>query len=220
MEELSLANGGRRIKFSLNHVGNLEIFSGFPHEAMTTLSGALHELEISGAAPILPDGKVGGNVGCLLEYQGQYVLLASRSGKEAGHKLDTDEFCVVTEFNRESWGANFHSKSEEYNPTSDTPLLWFALVEAHKKFNWVKQPKVALHGHALAFHDGTLFPTSPVETLFSTPEDLQALEQLFATYSYPEHNIFIRLGHGFFLLADTVDEALILFRKNILANTK
>jgi hypothetical protein len=49
-------------------------------------------------------------------------------------------------------------------------------------------------------------PISDHETLFSTPEDLAALEALFIAHPYPAHNLYIRKGHGFFLLGQTAAE--------------
>ena len=43
-------------------------------------------------------------------------------------------------------------------------------------------------------------PISHVATLFSTPEDRQQLESLFAAHPYPQHRCFVRRSHGFFLL--------------------
>lgn len=74
-------------------------------------------------------------------------------------------------------------------------------------------PAVAVHGHALAEGAGLEaarragLPISDSATLFSTPEDLQALEALFRERAYPEHRCYIRRQHGFFLLAGSVAEA-------------
>jgi hypothetical protein len=87
---------------------------------------------------------------------------------------------------------------------------------------WSKSPRVAVHGHALAEGEGLQaaieagMPISEEETLFSTPADLDALEKLFNKYPYPEYRCFIRRGHGFFLLADSVTDAEIQFERLIL----
>jgi hypothetical protein len=49
-------------------------------------------------------------------------------------------------------------------------------------------------------------PISDHETLFSTPEDLDALEALFLAFPYPQHRLYVRKGHGFFLLGQTCEE--------------
>ena len=50
-----------------------------------------------------------------------------------------------------------------------------------------------------------VFPISHEATLFSTPEDLRELEQLFAAHPYPQHKCYNRKGHGFFLLGRSVE---------------
>ena len=47
-------------------------------------------------------------------------------------------------------------------------------------------------------------PISERETLFSTPDDLEELEALFGRFPYPDHQVYVRRGHGFFVLADDV----------------
>lgn len=80
-----------------------------------------------------------------------------------------------------------------------------------------------LHGHALAEDDeddqsvGGLAlaralgaPVSETPTLFSTPEDLAEVEKLLKEHPYQadhageEHGLYVRRGHGFFLLAADV----------------
>lgn len=83
-------------------------------------------------------------------------------------------------------------------------------------------PCVAVHGQALAHGDGLEaaqragMPVSHDETLFSTPEDLAALEELFVRHPYPAHRCYIRRGHGFLLLARNVAEASLLFEQTVL----
>ncbi|CAK9003608.1 unnamed protein product [Durusdinium trenchii] len=86
-------------------------------------------------------------------------------------------------------------------------------MSAFKQFGWPERPLVCLHGHALAEKAGLRIaedlklPISHEETLFSTPEDVDALMTLFSSYPYPKNKVFIRRGHGFLILADTVDSA-------------
>ncbi|KAL4427916.1 hypothetical protein ABPG75_002005 [Micractinium tetrahymenae] len=59
-------------------------------------------------------------------------------------------------------------------------------------------------------------PISDHETLFSTPEDRQALEALFRSHPYPRHRCYIRRGHGFLLLAQSVQEAEAYLEQHVL----
>lgn len=54
-------------------------------------------------------------------------------------------------------------------------------------------------------------PISRRETLFSTPEDLAELEQLFRSHKYPQHKCFIRKGHGFFIIGQDVNDVAATF---------
>lgn len=56
-------------------------------------------------------------------------------------------------------------------------------------------------------------PISEHETLFSTPADLDELETLLMGHPYPAECCFIRRGHGFFLLGETVAKAAGTFDK-------
>lgn len=49
-------------------------------------------------------------------------------------------------------------------------------------------------------------PVSKQETMFSTPEDLEELENLLKSHPYPEHRCFVRRGHGFFLLGRDMED--------------
>ncbi len=62
---------------------------------------------------------------------------------------------------------------------------------------------------------GLGLPVSEGETLFSTPEDLAALEVLLESHPYPGTTVYIRRGHGFFLLAGSVEEAAMRFEQLI-----
>ena len=229
MEEESLRGNNQRIKFELTQKNDEKRYESYLnnlllHNSLINFANALKEMEEAGAAPILPDGKVGGNGGFLFTdpLTNETHLFVSQSGKTAGELLTPSQFCVVEKFDKNNWSAEFLSSNSQSKPTSDTPLLWVSLMEAWISFQWEKQPKVALHGHALAdpsylsSSNEIPFPISEIETLFSTREDLNALESLFQKYSYPSYQIFIRRGHGFFLLAEDLDEALLLFRSLIL----
>lgn len=218
MEEASLAGGGARVKFALEERG--EAVSAAEADGLARASGhdvrvfslLMSALEECGAAPVLPDGKVGGNGALLLEGG---ALLVTRSGKPQGLEGGPGDMVVVRAFDRDAWRVA-HAPCgagavEGARPTSDTPLLWSALVDGPARHGWRgRGPRVALHGHALHREEDARalgLPISPEETLFSTPEDLAALEALFSRSPYPQTRLFLRRGHGFFLLADTLDEA-------------
>ena len=214
MEERSLEQNQARIKFSLEYLGVLDL-NCIPTKDLEELSSSLVQLEEDGAAPVLPDGKVGGNAALLFS---DNQIFVSKSGKKQGECLQVNEFCLVNEFNRNDWKGKYYSCESSLKPSSDTPLLWNSLIEASTKYNWKETPKIAFHGHALADENSAKhlnLPISPEETLFSTPEDLQALENLFQQYPYPQNKIFIRRGHGFFLLASSIHEAMTIYSEQI-----
>lgn len=73
-----------------------------------------------------------------------------------------------------------------------------------------------LHGHSLdSLEDAECLhlPCSNEETLFSTPDDLRALLDVAGRYPYPQNKIFIRRGHGFFILGKDITDALLTFRR-------
>uniref|UniRef100_A0A0G4FWB8 Class II aldolase/adducin N-terminal domain-containing protein n=1 Tax=Chromera velia CCMP2878 TaxID=1169474 RepID=A0A0G4FWB8_9ALVE len=230
LEDASLLMGGPRIKFSLRkdeEEQGREILKKLETAllpAAASLSSALAEVERDGAAPVLPDGKVGGNGAVLLGDLDCPALLVSRSGKEKGHILRVpDDFALVTSFDRERWEAVYVpcGSDQTVKPTSDTPLLWAALVSSKKKgegdakdSRTAPPARFALHGHALERGSrGIHIPISDEETLFSTPEDVAALERLFDSAGYfPLHRTFIRRGHGFFILGEGSSEALETLR--------
>lgn len=217
-----MLSGERRIKYNTNYlqVSSQVITENFgrANEQLVKLGAALNLLEKHGAAPILPDGKVGGNAAFLSDENG--ILFVSQSGKYPGAEVKPENFCAVNNFDRINWEASYFTQSDNsIRPSSDTPLLWASIVESSEKYSWLKKPKVALHGHAISDEKSAEelnLPISPIETLFSTPEDLIELEKLFSVYPYPQHHIYIRKNHGFFLLADSVDEALDIFKDIIL----
>jgi hypothetical protein len=154
-------------------------------------------------------------------------FLISKSGKPPGVSLAPADFCKVAAFDRRSWSADYTSAASDIRPSSDTPLHAAALdPSAPSKYGWAAKPGVAVHGHALAEGAGLELtrhlgmPISEQETLFSTPEDLQQLEALFASHPYPEHRCYIRRGHGFFLLAEGPEEAAALFERLILPHLR
>ena len=181
------------------------------------LAKALLKLEELGAAPLAIDGRVCGN-GAVLSSDNS--ILVSKSGRYSGTKYDDTQFVRVTSFDIETWTANISCDDPTITsePSSDAPLLWYALKVAPTKFGWEKHPKFILHGHTCKTAEDAKrlqVPCSTKETLFSTPADLDALVNLLEEYPYPKHNIFVRLNHGFFLLADTPDEAIHLFETKL-----
>lgn len=192
-------------------------------------------LETLGVIPILNDGLVGGN--CAMRApaslssspevpssnQASDRIFVSKSGKIPGAILTHDDFVTLTSFDRDSWSAAFQSASSDVRPSSDSPLHAAALSsDACQRYGWQKAPQIAVHGHALAEGSGLQaaaaagMPISQEETLFSTPEDLDALEELFKSHPYPTFRCFIRRGHGFFLLADDVADAEAQFEALVL----
>jgi len=94
-------------------------------------------------------------------------------------------------------------------------------MEAGTAFGWEERPGCALHGHAIATKEEATrlgFPCSAHATVFSTREDKQAMMELLAQHPYPRHKIFVRQGHGFFLLEGDVESAVRLFDELILPN--
>lgn len=142
MEESSLATGQGRVKFSCERKGNgsdhASLAAEFSRE-VAQLGEALRVLEEVGAAPVLADGKIGGN-GAMLVGTSRQVMLVSRSGKSAGAPLCPSDFCFVSSFDGQGWSAQYYAADGE-KPSSDTPLLWTALHQP-----WSPRPLVALHG--------------------------------------------------------------------------
>ena len=219
-----------RIKFQTTWKGKHIAISQHSTE-LDHLAKLQMRLETLGVIPILNDGLVGGN--CAMrsaatsssldqrtDYDGIYV---SKSGKAPGAILTRKDFVLLTSFDRDSWSAEFKSPSSDVRPSSDAALHAAALrSNCNQSYNWERIPQVAVHGHALAEGAGLEaaaaagMPISQQETLFSTPEDLDALEELFKSYPYPEYRCYIRRGHGFFLLADDVADAEAHFEALIL----
>mmetsp|Transcript_24427 Transcript_24427/g.44901 ORF Transcript_24427/g.44901 Transcript_24427/m.44901 type:complete len:308 (-) Transcript_24427:8-931(-) len=180
------------------------------------LAKALMISEELGAAPVLQDGRIGGNGAILC---GDSIIV-SKSGRFAGTQYDASQFVRVSTFDFPTWTVTYSSTDPTAKPSSDIPLLWHAMKVAHKEFGWTKQPKFVLHGHTCKTAKEAKVlgaPCSTKETLFSTPADLDALIHLFEKFPYPQHHFFVRLNHGFFLLADTVQEAIHLFKTKLAA---
>eukprot|EP00439_Symbiodinium_sp_Y106_P022074 s5801_g2.t1 len=202
-EEKSLTEGAPRIKFACHpSAGDAEqklgsLFSEF-RSLCEALSHAAVMLEEIGAAPILPDGFVAGNCSALLQGAAEEMLLVTRSGKDAGVRPSESDFVAVQSFDWNEWSCCFCPAKMGAKPTSDTPLHWACIMKAAETFSWPERPLVALHGHALA----------EKETLFSTPEDVDALMELFRVFPYPENKVFIRKGHGFLILSSSVAAAV------------
>lgn len=198
MEHKSLAEGGVRIKFACMCVGPLPSVDALTLEALRELTAIMARLEAAGAAPVLPDGFVGGNAA--LRVGG--ALWVSRSGKRAGAAMRVPEdWALVEHFDTVSWSARYRAACSQVRPSSDTPLLWCATLRTGRA--------VVLHGHAI---DGAgdaaalRCPISPVETMFSTREDLEALERLLCA----QHALYIRKGHGWFALVRSLPEARLM----------
>lgn len=84
-------------------------------------------LERLGAAPVLPDGLVAGNVAGLLWDGRQELLLVSRSGKAAGCAPSREDFVVVEAFDQSHWSCSFCGK---VRPTSDTRRVFTRELES------------------------------------------------------------------------------------------
>lgn len=206
-------NEENRVKFTLNRIRNKYFLENYVFDEM---SFALEKIQELGCLPVLSDGFLAGNIA--MRWQDR--LFVSRSGRSPGAITATD-FVEVVYFNRMTWQATYYSADENIKPTSDTPLHWAALMEASTLFAWANTPNVSIHGHALETEKEAKqmnIPISPIETEFSTPTDRKALLDLMQKYPYPDYPIYVRRGHGFFLLANHFRNAINLtdtiLRKN------
>lgn len=200
-----------RVKFGATRVGKPRLNDTSLISQLQELGALQHHLEEIGVVPILDDGLVGGN--CSLK--SQTGVFVSPSGKEPLMELQGRDFVEIENFDRTGWCCEFRSFCETRKPTSDLPLHVAALLGQGSESTscWPRLPNVVVHGHALA--DGedldaakrSGFPISDRETLFSTPDDLVELENLFEHHPYPANQCFIRRGHGFLVLADSVKDA-------------
>ncbi len=189
-----------------------------------TLTDALYEMESHSAAPVMPDGKVGGNGSCALQTPPtgcRTQIIVSKTGKLAGRMTVPDDLCIMDNFDNESWSGDFYSVSENVCPMSDAPLH-FMMLNLRQKFEWPRYPKAALHGHALETTEKAAvanIPCSEEETLFSTPADTEALVDLIEQFPYPENNVYIRKNHGFFILGETVSDMLKIFNDRVVPHS-
>ena len=175
-------------------------------------------MEKGGAAPVMYDGKVGGNGSCLLSVNGKELLIVSKTGKLSGKMNIYQDFCVIENFNRNTWTAEYYSANRNIRPTSDSPMHYAAL-HLKKKFDWSGYPSAALHGHALETEEKAAeakIPCSKEETLFSTPPDTEALIGLMQKYPYPSNKIYVRKNHGFFILGESIGDTVDVFKTKVL----
>ena len=231
-----------RIKFQSNYAGNYDILNPEMNAERLKLANLQSKLEALGVIPVLNDGLVGGNCSIraslelpldviiqpdsgddLLSTNQNTNIFISKSGKDPGATLTIPDFVLLTNFDRSQWTATYKSQNINTRPSSDAPLHAATLdLTSCSRYGWSRCPRVAVHGHALEQGEGLQaainagMPISEEETLFSTPADLDALENLFKKYPYPEHRCYIRRGHGFFLLADSVADAEVQFDTLIL----
>lgn len=154
-----------RIKFKVERLGafNLNESATPPlhsYEQLLQLSQLQHLLEEHGVIPILNDGLVGGNCAMNSNTAGidsENGIVVSKSGKRPKNRLSLRDFVLVTDFDRrrDVWTACFKSIDENTKPTSDTPLHFAALAPGcSERYSWTEEPKVAVHGHALAEGQG------------------------------------------------------------------
>ncbi len=198
--ENKLEELGRRIKFKLTWAGKWSCTSKQSHE----LTQALKNLKNCGYAQKMSDGAFTGNLALRVEDQ----LIISRS-RRMGGALELEDFVKVLFFDNKKWEAQYMSIREEIEPSSDTPLYWKSLIEIPVKFGWKKAPVAAIHGHAFESELDAIrlgVPISDKLTEFCTPKDSAALEELLKKYPYPYHKVFIRKGHGFFILGSSISE--------------
>lgn len=191
MEERSLAEGGRRIKFTMVRMGDS---SDCSDESITSallhLGALMSDMEGVGGCPVLPDGLTGGNGGLRV---GREELWVSRSGKKGGQQMGLHDWVKVVNFDEAEWKCHYYSSGVDVKPSSDTPLLWLSTLGETSRC-------AILHGHAIdTEEDARLLkiPISTTETLFSTREDWHALRSVYL--SHPASQCVIRKGHGFFL---------------------
>lgn len=236
-----VVGSGPRIKYKEQRTGQLELPRPLPLP-LAELAELMAKLEAKGMIPVLDDGLVGGNCAIAYGSSGRQSpdgntgdsgsaaqegspggILISRSGKQPGAALQASDWVLLTRFDAAAWRAEFRSVREDVRPSSDAPLHAAALGPgAAQRYRWAVQPLVAVHGHALAegpaLHRARQagLPISDHETLFSTPEDRQALEALFRSHPYPAHRCYIRRGHGFLLLAQSVQEAGAYLEQHVL----
>lgn len=198
---------------------------------------ALDALAVSGCAPVLPDGATGGNGAVVDGAGGLLVSRSAKTSGVALTPADVvrvvsfDAAAWVAEYETPPVGVGPPSPSPlppleagtgdgdgggegggggggTPRPTSDTPLLWAALMSPPGAYGWpseaARRPTAALHGHALetpAAAAAAGIPLSPEETLFSTPADVAAAARVWAAHPFPGEEVWVRRGHGWFAVA-------------------
>lgn len=216
---------GPRVKFGVAWKGTIaDFFRQHPGgqkmytDILPQLVKALNLLESTGAAPILPDGKVGGNCAVKLRTpDGVEFIVVSKSGKSAGVGIDPDnDFCIVSKFDTAAWSAEYYSSAEAVLPTCDNPLHHAVLnIDA---VEWTEHPQASLHGHAIQSAETAAklhLPCSESETLVSTPDDTLQLVALIKNNPYPLHRVYVRKGHGFFILGTNAVDAVEHFKQDV-----
>lgn len=149
-----------------------------------------------------PDGRIGGNGAVIVTISGKEYVLVSKSGKLPGQMDYKTDFCLISDFDKETWSCKYYSESADIKPSSDTPMHYCLLKE-------VDGAEAALHGHAIQDEESARalnVPCSTEETLFSTPADTKAMFDLLKRYPYPKDQIFVRKNHGFYILGKDLGE--------------
>ncbi|ELU00775.1 hypothetical protein CAPTEDRAFT_220245 [Capitella teleta] len=217
------------VVFSVHRIGNLESFfeqlpgekkTEFEEKAALMISTVQGVIEAGGSPA--KDGLVTANASFKLQISDtKYVFAVLRSGLQVDKPLNVQsDVCIITQFDPTHWAADFVSDLEDAVPTSDVPIYWMS-YKAGKRFKWTKLPTAILHGHSMFSREmaqKVCFPITPEPTLASTPLDTQTVLDLYETNSYPETKIFIREGHGFLLLASSLQEASEEFEASIVPN--
>lgn len=191
--------GQARVRFLGEWLGPLDLPRG-----ATPLASAIGALDAAGLCPVLGDGLAAGNAAMVIEGR----LFLTPSGRRPG-PLDPDRLVELIDFDPLTWSARYRSGDPETRPTSDTPLYHAILREAATA--WPRPPTLALHGHALETPEDAARLGAPIgeeETEFSTPEDRLALLALVRRAPWPETDLWIRRGHGFFLVGTDLDTTL------------
>ncbi|KAK2144333.1 hypothetical protein LSH36_766g02051 [Paralvinella palmiformis] len=223
-EKSESAQGTARVQFQCHWKGKISSLYGKQEgleQLIKTLqdfmSEGLWELDQTGAAPVLPDGKIGGNAAAKFVVGDQDYFLVSKSGKLAHQRMVDADFCVVRDFNLQNWSCEYLSSDESIQPTSDTPMH-VRVFRASTELNWPEEVKATLHGHALATEEEAKkcgLPISHKETQCSTREDTEALITLMKQYPYPEHKVFIRKNHGFIITSASMADANMIFKSKL-----
>ena len=160
-----------------------------------------------------PDGRIGGNGASKISLNDKTYIIVSKSGKLPGQMDYKNDFCLVSEFDTETWGCNYYSERPDTKPTSDTPMHYSLLMNVKGAFS-------ALHGHAIEKEDVARalgVPCSTEETLFSTPADTKAMFTLLEKYEFPKWKIFVRKNHGFYILGKNLDECREVLDNQLIA---